>query len=95
MAYDFHGKWEKQAGHNAPLFAPSSGTVFTRVDPWSSGQGRRRMIKRSWDFDSQDGSIFLLSLYARRKVEKLTSSLGRGLFNIMSFYFNQLSFEPF
>ena len=24
MAYDFHGKWESQAGHNAPLYAPSS-----------------------------------------------------------------------
>lgn len=24
MAYDFHGKWERQAGHNAPLVAPSS-----------------------------------------------------------------------
>lgn len=24
MAYDYHGKWESQAGHNAPLNAPSS-----------------------------------------------------------------------
>ena len=24
MAYDFHGKWERQTGHNAPLVAPSS-----------------------------------------------------------------------
>lgn len=23
MAYDFHGKWEREAGHNAPLYASS------------------------------------------------------------------------
>merc|ERR1712008_510566 len=30
MAYDFHGKWEKQAGHNAPLFAPSSDSEWRK-----------------------------------------------------------------
>lgn len=23
MAYDFHGKWEREAGHNAPLYSSS------------------------------------------------------------------------
>ena len=30
MAYDFHGKWEKQAGHNAPLYAPSSDSEWRK-----------------------------------------------------------------
>jgi len=30
MAYDFHGKWEAQAGHNAPLFAPSSDSEWRK-----------------------------------------------------------------
>jgi chitinase len=30
MAYDFHGKWEKQAGHNAPLFPPSSDSEWRK-----------------------------------------------------------------
>ena len=30
MAYDFHGKWENQAGHNAPLFPPSSDSEWRK-----------------------------------------------------------------
>ena len=30
MAYDFHGKWESQAGHNAPLYAPSSDSEWRK-----------------------------------------------------------------
>ncbi|XP_037094087.1 probable chitinase 10 [Pollicipes pollicipes] len=30
MAYDFHGKWESQVGHNAPLNAPSSDSTYRR-----------------------------------------------------------------
>ena len=30
MAYDFHGKWETQAGHNAPLHAPSSDSEWRK-----------------------------------------------------------------
>lgn len=30
MAYDFHGKWENTAGHNAPLFAPSSDSEWRK-----------------------------------------------------------------
>nr|XP_018905689.1 PREDICTED: probable chitinase 3 [Bemisia tabaci]XP_018905690.1 PREDICTED: probable chitinase 3 [Bemisia tabaci] len=30
MAYDFHGKWEREAGHNAPLYAPSSDSEWRK-----------------------------------------------------------------
>ena len=30
MAYDFHGKWERQVGHNAPLNAPSSDSEWRK-----------------------------------------------------------------
>lgn len=30
MAYDFHGKWESQTGHNAPLFAPNSDSEWRK-----------------------------------------------------------------
>ena len=30
MAYDFHGKWERQAGHNAPLNAPIGDSAYRR-----------------------------------------------------------------
>ncbi|KAK8738799.1 hypothetical protein OTU49_003679 [Cherax quadricarinatus] len=30
MAYDFHGKWENQVGHNAPLYAPSDDTEWRK-----------------------------------------------------------------
>lgn len=30
MAYDFHGKWERETGHNAPLHAPSSDSEWRK-----------------------------------------------------------------
>lgn len=30
MAYDFHGKWERESGHNAPLYAPSSDSEWRK-----------------------------------------------------------------
>jgi chitinase len=30
MAYDFHGKWEKETGHNAPLYAPSTDSEWRK-----------------------------------------------------------------
>lgn len=30
MAYDFHGKWERETGHNAPLYAPSTDSQWRK-----------------------------------------------------------------
>lgn len=30
MAYDFHGKWEKETGHNAPLYSPSTDSEWRK-----------------------------------------------------------------
>lgn len=30
MAYDFHGKWERETGHNAPLHSPSSDSQWQK-----------------------------------------------------------------
>ncbi|XP_063916520.1 probable chitinase 10 [Zophobas morio] len=30
MAYDFHGKWERETGHNAPLHSPSSDSQYQK-----------------------------------------------------------------
>ncbi|XP_036337628.1 probable chitinase 10 [Rhagoletis pomonella] len=30
MAYDFHGKWERETGHNAPLYAPSTDSEWRK-----------------------------------------------------------------
>ncbi|KAF5280513.1 hypothetical protein FQA39_LY18035, partial [Lamprigera yunnana] len=30
MAYDFHGKWERETGHNAPLHSPSSDSEWRK-----------------------------------------------------------------
>lgn len=30
MTYDFHGQWERQVGHNSPLFALESATGYQK-----------------------------------------------------------------
>lgn len=30
MTYDFHGPWERQVGHNSPLFALESATSYQK-----------------------------------------------------------------
>lgn len=30
MAYDFHGKWERETGHNAPLYSPSTDSEWRK-----------------------------------------------------------------
>lgn len=52
MAYDFHGKWERETGHNAPLFAPSTDSewrkqlsVSAAADMWTRlGAPKEKLI---------------------------------------------------
>ena len=32
MTYDFHGQWEKEVGHNSPLYPLNSATGFQKVN---------------------------------------------------------------
>lgn len=52
MAYDFHGKWEKETGHNAPLYSPSTDSQWRKqlsvdnaANIWvKSGAPREKLI---------------------------------------------------
>lgn len=53
MTYDFHGQWERQVGHNSPLFALESATGYQKkltVDfsarEWVR-QGKKQILSRT------------------------------------------------
>lgn len=71
MAYDFHGKWERETGHNAPLFAPSSDSewrkqlsVSAAAEMWTKmGAPKEKLII--------GGSMNILAAHNRTPVKNL------------------------
>ncbi|KAG7155317.1 chitinase 10-like 7 [Homarus americanus] len=82
MAYDFHGKWEKTVGHNAPLFAPSDDSEWRKqlsVDHASNlwvklGAPKEKLIIGMPTY----GRSFTLSNPARNAVNSPASAGGEA-----------------
>lgn len=82
MAYDFHGKWERETGHNAPLYAPSSDSEWRKqlsVDNaasiWSKmGAPKDKLVIGMPTY----GRTFTLSNPANYKVNSPASGGGKA-----------------
>ncbi|XP_017772020.1 PREDICTED: probable chitinase 3 [Nicrophorus vespilloides] len=81
MAYDFHGKWERETGHNAPLYAPSTDSEWRKqlsVDHAASlwvklGAPKEKLIIGMPTY----GRTFTLSNLSRYKVNSPASGGGK------------------
>lgn len=81
MAYDFHGKWEKETGHNAPLYAPSSDSEWRKqlsvdhaANLWARlGAPKEKLIIGMPTY----GRSFTLSNTGRYKVNSPATSGGK------------------
>lgn len=82
MAYDFHGKWEREVGHNAPLYAPSSDSewrkqlsVSNAASTWAKlGAAKNKLIIGMPTY----GRTFTLSNIVNFKVNSPNSGGGRA-----------------
>jgi chitinase len=82
MAYDFHGKWERETGHNAPLYASSLDSEWQKqlsVDNAASmwvrlGAPKEKMIIGMPTY----GRSFTLSNPANFKVHAAASGGGKA-----------------
>ena len=77
MAYDFHGKWEKQAGHNAPLFAPSSDSEWRKQlsVSFAAKMWTRYVFKKLnigvYTFSLSDASMRVHIIYFLTKIQNM------------------------
>lgn len=81
MAYDFHGKWERETGHNAPLYSPSSDSEWQKqlsvtyaAGLWTRlGAPREKLVIGMPTY----GRTFTLSNLDRYKVHSPASGGGK------------------
>ncbi|XP_067006667.2 probable chitinase 10 [Anabrus simplex] len=82
MAYDFHGKWERETGHNAPLYAPSSDSEWRKqlsvdhaANMWVKlGAPKEKMVIGMGTY----GRTFTLSNLSAFKVNSPASGGGKA-----------------
>lgn len=82
MAYDFHGKWERETGHNAPLYSPSSDSEWRKqlsvdnaANIWTKmGAPKEKLIIGMPTY----GRTFTLSNTANYKVNSPASGGGKA-----------------
>lgn len=72
MTYDFHGQWERQVGHNSPLFPLESATSY---------QKKLTVVIKHYNF-SMDGQVSKTTvnnnLFIANILFPVTASLGRA-----------------